>query len=392
MAGHIRQRSPGSWELRYSLGIDAGTGKRRVVSTTFHGTRKAAEKELRRLLHAVDAGEHVDPSKLVLRVWLATWLDMVHDEVSPRTHERYRELVWHFLAPALGNVPLTKLGPAHIQEAYNGWASGGRRDGKPGGLSPQTRRHLHRVLSAALARAVEQQRIIRNPCEVFRRRLPHVERREIVTLNSGQMQSLLTAIRHRAVYWPTLLAFATGARRGEVLAMRWRNVDLGSGVIRIVESLEQTDAGLRFKPPKNGKSRVVTLPRFAVDELRRLKREQAETLLLVGVRHTDETLLCGKFDGSPMPPRSLTHEFAKVAGMVKGVPRIRFHDIRHSHATELLSAGVHPKIAQERLGHSSINVTLDLYSHVVQTMQEDAAAKLDLAFRSATVVPRSQSG
>ena len=172
-------------------------------------------------------------------------------------------------------------------------------------------------------------------------------------------------------------------RRGEILALRWKNIDLERGVARVVESVEQTKAALRFKAPKTEKARAVTLPSFVIDELRRLKRQQAEELVALGVRYSGETLAFARYDGEPMPPRSLTHEFAKVAGRVKDVPRIRLHDLRHSHATQLLSAGVHPKVAQERLGHSSITTTLDLYSHVTETMQGDAAAKLDTVFRSA---------
>jgi integrase len=147
--------------------------------------------------------------------------------------------------------------------------------------------------------------------------------------------------------------------------------------------LEQTKAGLRFKAPKNEKARAITLPAFAVVELRRLTREQAESLLMLGVRQSGTTLVCARADGEPMPPRSLTHEFLKAIHRVVDVPRVRFHDLRHSHATQLLVAGVHPKVAQERLGHSSISLTLDLYNHITGTVQEDAAAKLDMAFQSA---------
>jgi integrase len=282
--------------------------------------------------------------------------------------------------PGARELLLLKLAPIHIQEAYSRLASGGRHDGKPGGLSPQTRRHIHR---AALARAVEQQLITRNPCETFRRRLPKVERHEMTTLTTEQGVRFLDAIRHQRVYWPVLIAFAFGMRRGEILALRWRNVDLHGGTVSIVESLEQTKAGMRFKAPKTDRARVVTLPAFAVDELRRLKREQAEHLLVLGIRQSGMTLVCAREDGEPVLPTSLTHEFTKVARRVKDVPRVRFHDLRHSHATQLLLAGVHPKVAQERLGHASITTTLDLYSHVTATMQEDAAAKLDTAFRSA---------
>jgi integrase len=381
--GHIRQRSPGSFEIRYTLGADPATGKRKTQTATVRGTRKDAEKELRRLLRAVDLGEHVDSTRLTVREWLLIWLDAVREEVAPKTHERYSEIVGGFLAPALGNLPIAKLVAAELQKVYAGWSTGGRRDGKPGGLSPQTRRHIHRVLSAAFTRAVEQQVIARNPCDAFKKRLPKVERHKLVTLSAEQGQRLLAAIRHHRVYWPVLLALATGCRRGEIAALRWSNVDLERRSLRVVESLEQTKTGLRFKRPKTEKTRPIILPGFAVDELRRRKREQAEELLKLGVRQGPDALVCGRADGSPLPPRSLTHEFAKVAGSVDGVPRVRFHDLRHSHATQLLLAGVHPKIAQERLGHSSISVTLDLYSHVTPTMQEDAAAKLDAAYRSA---------
>jgi integrase len=241
--GHIRERSPGAFELRYSLGTDPATGKRRIVTVTIRGSRKEAERELRRLLRALDTGEHVDPSRITVREWLATWLDTTRAEVAPKSAERYGEIVNNFLAPALGNLQLAKLAPVHIQDAYNAWASSGRRDGKAGGLAPRTCRHFHRILSAALARAVENQLITRNPCDVFKKRLPKVERREMAVLTAEQSTRLLHAVRHSHIYWPVLIALATGARRGEVLAIRWRNVDLDHGTIRIVESLEQTKTG-----------------------------------------------------------------------------------------------------------------------------------------------------
>ena len=320
---------------------------------------------------------------MTVREWLAAWLGAVRQEVSPKSHERYSEIVENFLVPELGALPIAKLTVVHISTAYTRWATEGRRDGKPGGLSPQSRRHIHRILRAALGRAVEQQVIARNPADVLARHLPKVERRKMITLTAEQAARLLEAIKRNRVYWPVLFALSTGMRRGEILALRWKNIDLDRGVVRVVESLEQTKTALRFKAPKTEKGRAITLPSFVVEELRRLKLQQAEELLALGVRQSGETLACGRHDGEPMPPRSLTHEFAKVAGRVKDVPRVRFHDLRHSHATQLLSAGVHPKVAQERLGHSTITTTLDLYSHVTETMQEDAAAKLDTALRSA---------
>jgi integrase len=307
----------------------------------------------------------------------------VREEVSPKTHERYSEIVEDFLVPELGALTITKLSAVHIQAAYAKWATEGRRDGKQGGLSPRTRRHIHRIFNCALARAVEQQVLARNPGDAFRNRLPKVERQEMVTLSPEQSVRLLEAIKQTRFYWPVLLALSTGMRRGEALALRWKNVDLERGMLRVVESLEQTKSGIRFKAPKTDLARVVTLPAFANEALRRHKREQAEELLLLGVRQTGENLVCGRGDGLPLQPQTLTHHFTRLVRRLRDLPRVRFHDLRHSHATQLLLDGVHPKIAQERLGHASITTTLDLYSHVTDTMQNDAAARLDAAFQSA---------
>ena len=335
----------------------------------------------------LDTGEHVDPTRMTVRQWLTTWLAAVRIEISPKSHERYTEIVENFLVPALGNLPIAKLAPAHIQDAYNQWATGGRRDGKSGGLAPRTRRHIHRILKAALSRAVEQQILARNPADVFKKRLPKVERRDLVTLTAEQSVRLLDAIKHTRTYWPALIASMTGMRRGEVLGLRWKNVDLERETLRVVESIEQTKTGLRFKAPKTEKARAITLPAYAVEELRRLKAQQAEELLMLGIRQNGQTLVCGQADGNPLQPRSLTHEFTRLVARLKDLPRVRFHDLRHSHATQMLLAGVHPKVAQERLGHSTITTTLDLYSHVTETMQTDAAARLDAVFRAALKGP-----
>jgi hypothetical protein len=177
--GHIRKRSNGSWELRYSLGTDIATGRRRVATATVKGSRRVAEKELRRLLRTLDTGEHVDPTRMTVREWLITWLNAVKAEIAPKSFERYSEIVHHFLAPELGALPMVKLGPVHIQAAYTKWAAGGRRDRKQGGLSPRTRRHIHRILKSALSRAVEQQVLARNPVDAFKKRLPKGERRQM---------------------------------------------------------------------------------------------------------------------------------------------------------------------------------------------------------------------
>jgi integrase len=221
-----------------------------VVTTTVRGDRKAAERELRRLLRTLDTGEHVNPSRMTVRAWLTQWHQTKREEVSPKTHERYGEIVSNYLIPILGALPITKLTVNHIEKAYSDWATGGRRDGKSGGLSPQQRRYIHIVLRSALTRAVEQQLLARNPADVLSKRLPKVERKEMVTLAPEQSAQHLEGIKDTRTYWPVLIALATGIRRGEVLALRWKNIDLDRGTLRVMQSLEQTKNGLRFKDTK----------------------------------------------------------------------------------------------------------------------------------------------
>src|SRR5262249_10517414 len=168
--GSIKTRSPGSFRLRYDRGRDPVTGKRRIATTTVRGTRKDAERELTRLLRAADAGEHVDPSRMTVRQWLKTWLDTVRSEISPKSYERYSEIVRCYLVPALGQFALTNLAPIQIQNAYSACATCGRRDGKAGAPSPLTRRYVHVLLKSALRRAVAQQSLVRNPAHAVHER------------------------------------------------------------------------------------------------------------------------------------------------------------------------------------------------------------------------------
>jgi integrase len=374
--GHIRQRVSGSWEIRYSLGTDAG-GRRKVATATFKGTRREAEQELRRLLRSLDEGDHIEPGKMKVGPWLDQWLEAVREEISPKSHERYSEIVRNFLVPAFGGHQLAKLSSSHIQAAYSNWAVRGRLDGRDGGLASATRKYIHRVFRAALSRAVEQRLVNRNPADAFRNRLPKVERQPMATLTETQSAILIRAMAGTRLYWPCLLSLATGMRRGETLALRWRDVDFERHEVRVVQSLEQTKAGIRFKPPKSGRARAIAMPTFLTTELRSHKAKQAEQFLACGIRQTSDTLVCCDVEGRPYQPRGITHSFAAAVSKANGIPRVRFHDLRHTHATQLLAAGVHPKVAQERLGHSTISTTLDLYSHVTPTMQREAAERLD---------------
>jgi integrase len=376
--GHVRQRSTGTYELRWR--VDGRT----VTTTTKVATQADAERELRRRLHAVDEGTHVDPSKMTVSQWLARWLDLVKTEIEPQTLERYRVVVGRHLVPGLGGELIVKLTPEIIQRTYAKWATTGRCDGGEGGLAASTRRNHHATLHAALGRAVELKLLARNPADFPRKRLAKVARREMKILTAEQARHLLREIEGERLYLPTLIAWATGMRRGEILALRWNAVELFSNsvpTLRVVQSLEQTKAGLRFKAPKNNKHRAITLPAFAVEVLRQHKLEQAKRLLLIGHRQAGTTLVCDRGDGEPLTPRALTAAFIRRIRKLKDIPTVRFHDLRHSHATELMRRGVPAKVVSERLGHASINITLDLYSHVDIAMQKDAATIFDTAFQ-----------
>jgi integrase len=386
--GHIRERSPGRWAIVIDV-RDPETGKRKRKWHSFDGTKRAAQVECARLISELTGGAYIEPARTTVGQFLDRWLDHIETQVSPRSHERYCELARKNIVPLLGAVTLSKLKPVAISTAYAKALATGRRDGK-GGLSPRTVHHMHRILRQALQQAVRWQILARNPADAVKP--PRVERRKGVTLSPEQAAQLLGALAHSRIYWPTLMALATGMRRGEISALRWERIDLDRGTVEVVETIEETRVSFRFKPPKNGKTRAITLPAFAVTELRRWKHQQAEDLLRLGIRQSGSTLVCGRADGEVHSPLALTYEFARFIRQMKDLPQVRFHDLRHSHATQLLATGIHPKIAQERLGRSSIGVTLDLYSHVVESMQDEAASRVDAALGRALESQREKKG
>lgn len=222
--------------------------------------------------------------------------------------------------------------------------------------------------------------IARNPADAVKP--PKVERAGLNTLDMPQTAALIGRLHGTRMLIPAMLAVLCGLRRGEIIALRWRHVDLEAGVLSIVESAEQTKGGVRHKPPKSGRGRTVALSATVKEELRRHRLRQAEELLRLGIRQDDATFVYAQEDGRPLQPRTLTHAWMKVISKTD-LPRIRFHDLRHAHATHLLSSGVHPKVASERLGHSRVGITLDIYSHVLPGMQEDAASRVDEALQMA---------
>jgi integrase len=212
---------------------------------------------------------------------------------------------------------------------------------------------------------------------------PKLTRKMMRALDTDQTACLLKRLQPTRIYIPTMLAVLCGLRRGEIVALKWGAIDLEGARMSISQSMEQTSTGTRLKETKSGRGRIVALPMFVAEQLRQHRLRQAEELLRLGLRADEETFVVTRQDGAPILPSTLTARFSELMGAIPELPRVRFHDLRHTHATHLLLKGVHPKIAQERLGHSTIGVTLDLYSHVLPGMQEDAAATVDASIRAA---------
>ena len=233
------------------------------------------------------------------------------------------------------------------------------------------------MLNVALKRARVLNLIPRNPVEDVSR--PTVPDREIQTLNDRQVATLLTAIEGTRLYEPVFLALTTGLRRGEILGLRWGDLDLSRGTVTVQQSLEQTKAGLWFKSPKTRKGRrTVTLPGIAVAVLQEHRRRQAEEHMALGLGKPKTVFT--DVEGAPWPPDKLSRQFGNLVRKA-GIGPTTFHGLQHTHLTNLLREGVHPKVASERAGHSSVATTLDLYSHAAENLQREAAEKVDMAMR-----------
>ena len=381
MKGHIRERSPGNWWAVLNS-RDRTTGKRKLQWHKLEAKgKREAQTECSVLISRLTNGTYLPPSKATLRQFLERWLDHIKLNVAPLTYERYCDLALKNIAPLLGEVILSKLQPIQISGAYAEAVAKGRRDGK-GGLSPRTVHHMHRVLRQALNQAVKWNLLVKNPCDLLEKKdRPKVERKAVATIDATATVEMLDAARELRLFIPTLLGSLCGMRRGEIAALRWDAVKWDQQKIEITAAIEQTKAGCREKETKGSKCRSVAMPATLIEELKIWKVRQAQEFLRLGIRPNGSTRVVTQADGSEYQPRSLTHA---ISTFLKGRgSAVRLHGLRHSHASHLLAENIHPKIVQERLGHSSIAISMDIYSHLMPNMQADAAAKIDAALRSA---------
>jgi len=359
--------------------MDTVTGKRRQKSQTVKGTKRDAERTLREVLLSLEQGSYVKPNKISLGELLRQWLkDYASMNTTDRTQESYTSIIERHLIPALGKISLIDLQAQNIQSYYAKKLAEGRADGK-GGLSPRSVVYHHRILSKALDYAVKMGLVVRNVAKVVEP--PRVARVTMQTLSPEEVSRFLDVARDTDyyVYFATLLY--TGLRRGELLALRWRNLDLGSGKLSVVETAYKLGNGrYRIKEPKTPQSRrTVILPPSLVELLKVYRFDQELLRIQLGISLNVDDFVFIRPDGSPINPSAITLAFRRIIKKA-GLKGIRIHDLRHTHATLMLKAGIHPKVVSERLGHANIGITLDIYSHVLPGLQEAAAEKFDSIF------------
>ena len=369
--GTITRRGKSSWRIKYDL-PRGESGQRRVAYATVKGKRADAEKELRRCLHAIDHGRHVDPSAVTVSVYLDAWLaDVAPQSVAPKALERYSGLARNQIKPHLGHLRLQKLRPADVAA----WHQKLIHEGK---ISRRTIRHAHGILRTALGHAAAVELVERNVASIVKP--PKLEPTKATVLTAEQVADTLDRMKGHSLYPIVALAIGTGARRGEIAALRWMDIDLEAETIQIERSLEQTKGGIRGKAPKTRAGhRTVSLPAFAVEALRELRRQQRELRLATGAgKLPDDAPAFGNLEGDWPNPYSISDRWRDAVKNRK-LPKVTFHALRHSHASALIAAGLNIVSISARLGHASPALTLGVYAHLFNNDDTKAAAAIDAA-------------
>jgi integrase len=365
--GSITRRKDGLYMARYT--VETAIGAKR--KTLYGKTRGEVSEKLTKAMADRDEGLVFDADNLKVGEYLERWLvDSVLDTVRPTTYERYEQIVRIHVRPVLGSVKLKNLTPVHVRGLY--------REKLEAGLSARTVQYIHVTLHKALKQAVQDGLIPRNATEAVK--APQVRREEMRPLSGDQVKVLLEVARGDRLEALYVLAIHTGLRQGELLGLKWEDVDLESGTLRVRRTLVTAKAGPVLTAPKTkGSRRSVKLTQGAVEALRSHLKHQLQEIDRAGSLWRENGLMFASESGEPLDRRYLTSCRYKALLKRAELPMIRFHDLRHTCATLLLSKNVNPKIVSEMLGHASIAITLDTYSHVLPNMRDQAAAAMEEA-------------
>lgn len=388
--GSIYRRENGVWAALIPYFDPAsGTKKRMYLSGK---TKKEVQEKLLKVEQQKNTGHLTAPSKITVKEWMTTWVnDYIKSHLRPTTYSLYKTMINAYIIPHLGALQLNKLQTADLQHFYQHLLEEGRikkskqqdtegQENKkaelPPGLAPKTVHRIHQIINSALKQALAEHKIPFNPCDSARP--PKPTTRPIQPLSAEQVQIFLKSIKDDWFYPVFITELGTGLRRGELLGLKWEDVDLKAATIQIRRSLVVVDGRPELQEDVKTKTskRNIPLPAEAVKILKKYKAKQAELLLTLGYKVTGDDLVFTWQDGRPIDPGYIQKHFSKLLESAK-LPHIRFHDLRHTFATLLLEAGEHPKVVQELLGHSNISTTLDLYSHVVPSMKAKAASTIN---------------
>jgi len=364
--GSIYQRKDGRWVASVTL-------EHRKRKYFYGDTRREVQEKLKMALHEQQQGMLATGSQQLLKVYLENWLEQVYrPTVRPNTYKQFRSIVYHHLIPAFGHIAVQKLRAEKIQAYY--------AQKLKEGLSPRSIAVIHAVLHSALQNAVKWGLVSRNVSKLVTR--PRFERYESQTLTGEQAMKLLEVAKGSRIEALLLVALTTGMRKGELLALRWDDLDLEKRVLYVQRTVSRIPGRgyLESEPKTKSSRRRIELPAVAIEALNEYCVNQEKVRIKAGEKWNERGIVfTNKYGGFMRPDTVLDtfHQLLKDAGL----PPMRFHDLRHSAATILFVAGVNPKVIQELLGHSKISITLEIYSHVLPSMQQEAASKMDEVFR-----------
>jgi len=365
MRGNITRRGKSSWRLKFDGEPDA-SGLRQTRYVTVKGKRADAEAALARLLHERNIGSAIDPSAVTVAELMASWLAGL--QVGASSVERYRNIIDTQIMPTLGKLPVQKLKPSSLRDWLNVILIRGGRNGRP--LSPRTAQQARRVLSSALKVAVEDGLIASNPAGAVKP--PKAESREVAILGPEQITAALKALCDHPLYPIAMLALATGARRGELLALQWKDIDLDGATLKIERSLGKHM--VVSSPKTRAGRRSISLPPSAVTMLQQHRKRQLEQRMMLGQgKAPADAPVFSDVEGRPLTPVYVSKDWTRAL-KAHGLPRVKLHSLRHAHASALIAAGLDIVTISKRLGHASPTITLNVYAHAFADKPDTAAA------------------
>jgi integrase len=362
--GSITKLGDGRWQGRVDLGYVKGKRKRKAV---YGATKREVQEKLARARHQAEQGLPLPDERQTVGQFLERWLtETVRNAVRPTTYTSYASYVNNHLIPDLGKIPLAKLAPADIQAFLN--------TKRADGLTPRTVQYLRAILRRALEQALRWGLVGRNAAALTAP--PRLDARDIEPLTHEQVLVLLNAIRGDRLEAMYTVAVALGLRQGEILGLRWEDIDLRAGTLTVRHALQKVEKKPTLVEPKTRRSRrTLALPDFAVTALRSHKARQLEERLVVGSSWEEWGLVFTTPSGTPLDPSNVTHRYQAILAAA-GLPRQRFHDLRHCCASLLLAQGLTLKDVMETLGHSQISLTANLYGHLYVEQRREVAARM----------------